>query len=207
MISMFERWQTLGAKLGTHAVPRSIFVELATAYSNPPRAYHTLDHIEQCLLELEGVPANLSIDNPAALEAAIWFHDAIYDPQAHDNEERSADFAAEKLGELGVADLMIAEVRRLILATKHDQPVSGDVALIVDIDLAILGKPPDEFDHYDTAIRLEYSWVPDDLYRVGRSRVLQGFLDRPTIYQTEYFRNRYEAPARLNLQRAIARLS
>ena len=95
----------------------------------------------------------------------------------------------------------------LILATKHNRPVSGDAALLVDIDLAILGKPADEFDRYDAAIRQEYAWVSEEAYRAGRSKVLQSFLDRTTIYQTEFFRNLYEAQARTNLQRVLHILS
>ncbi len=184
-------------------MPQEAFDAIVSAYTTPPRAYHNLDHIEVCLTEFEMVKALAAA--PIAIELAIWFHDVIYNPQAHDNEERSADFATEKLAGLGVADSLIHEVRHLILATKHNAEVTGDAALLTDIDLAILGKPDDEFDRYDAAIRQEYSWVPDDLYRVGRSRVLQGFLNRPSIYQTEFFGNRYEVQARINLQRAIER--
>ena len=72
--------------------------------------------------------------------------------------------------------------------------------------VAILGKPADEFARYDAAIRQEYAWVSAEAYRAGRSKVLQSFLDRDRIYQTEFFRNRYEEKARENLQRVIKRL-
>lgn len=181
------------------------FKQLVPLYSTPERAYHNLAHIQACLTEFEGVKSLAS--DPIALQAAIWFHDVVYDPRAHDNEERSADFAAEELRSLGLDEAQIERVKDLILATKHDRPVGGDAALLVDIDLSILGKPADEFDRYDAAIRQEYSWVAEEAYREGRTQVLQRFLDRPSIYQTEYFRDCYELPARANLTRAIAKLN
>ena len=75
-----------------------------------------------------------------------------------------------------------------------------------DIDLAILGQSPDLFGAYDRGIREEYSWVPEDDYRKGRIAVLQSFLERKSIYSTDYFRSEYEEKARKNLCRAILRL-
>lgn len=187
------------------SLSHKMFEQLVPLYSTPERAYHNLAHIQACLTEFEAVKSLAS--DPIALQAAIWFHDVIYDPQAHDNEERSADFAAEQLRSLGLDEAQIEQVKNLILATKHDRPVRGDAALLVDIDLSILGKPAEEFDRYDAAIRQEYSWVAEDAYRTGRTQVLQKFLDRPSIYQTEHFFSRYEAQARANLQRAIAKLN
>jgi predicted metal-dependent HD superfamily phosphohydrolase len=180
------------------------FSQLIPIYSSPDRAYHNLAHIQACLAEFEVVRSLAS--NPIAMQTAICFHDVIYDTHAHDNEERSADFAREQLQASGADETFINTVVELILATKHNQPVSGDAALLVDIDLAILGKPADEFARYDAAIRQEYAWVSEEAYRAGRSKVLQSFLDRETIYQTEFFRNRYEVQARLNLQQALLRL-
>lgn len=173
-------------------------------YNSPDRTYHNLTHIHSCLAEFEAVRS--LAENAVAMKIAIWFHDVIYDTHAHDNEERSADFAREALQKLGADEAFVNNVVELILATKHNQPVSGDAALLVDIDLAILGKPTDEFDRYDTAIRQEYHWVSEEAYRAGRSKVLQSFLDRPSIYQTDHFRTQYEAQARINLARAIRRL-
>jgi predicted metal-dependent HD superfamily phosphohydrolase len=50
-------------------------------------------------------------------------------------------------------------VRDLILATRHDvSPPGGDAALLVDVDLAILGSPAERFDEYERQVRQEYSW-------------------------------------------------
>ena len=49
--------------------------------------------------------------------------------------------------------------------------------------------------------------MPEDAFRAGRAKVLGGFLARPAIYRTPRFRGRFEARARVNLERAIAELT
>jgi predicted metal-dependent HD superfamily phosphohydrolase len=96
----------------------------------------------------------------------------------------------------------------MILATAHSaEPDSADEALLLDIDLSVLGADPDVFDAYDSAIRKEYEWVPEPDYRKARARVLESFLQRERIYRTWPYRERYESAARKNLSRALARLA
>jgi predicted metal-dependent HD superfamily phosphohydrolase len=98
-------------------------------------------------------------------------------------------------------------VHRLILATKHQESTaSGDEALLVDIDLSILGRDPVVFDRYEQSIRQEYRWVPEVAFREGRARILESFLNRPAVYRTALFAQRYEAQARENLSRSIRQL-
>ncbi len=182
-----------------------MFKSLLAAYREPHRKYHNDVHIDACLLEF--ATARHLAHHPDEVELAIWFHDAIYDTRAKDNEERSAAWLVTELDKAAARRGIISRVRDLILATKHDQLLADhDQQLMTDTDLAILGKPPEEFDQYDRQIHEEYSWVEDSLYRSGRQAVLQHFLHRSTIYGTDYFRERYESQARLNLQRAIALL-
>jgi predicted metal-dependent HD superfamily phosphohydrolase len=42
------------------------------------------------------------------------------------------------------------------------------------------------------------------MFRTKRRAILQSFLDRPSIYGTPVYRERFEAKARENLARAIA---
>jgi hypothetical protein len=51
-----------------------------------------------------------------------------------------------------------------------------------------------------------YSQVPDRLWRAGRAEVLSRLLDRGHLYRTPGARGRWEAAARANLQRELARL-
>ncbi|MCI5164303.1 MAG: hypothetical protein D3917_20290 [Candidatus Electrothrix sp. AX5] len=62
------------------------------------------------------------------------------------------------------------------------------------------------FEQYDTDIRREYSWVPDEQFRQGRVQVLNNFLERAEIYKTSYFLANYEQQARLNLRHKIEQL-
>jgi predicted metal-dependent HD superfamily phosphohydrolase len=181
------------------------FGVLATAYSEPHRHYHTLAHIEACLAALDAY-RSLAV-RPAEIAVALWFHDVVYDTHRSDNEALSAAWAARCLHEHRVAADAVARIERMILATQHtSSDVTGDTALLIDIDLGILGQPARAFDRYDADIRREYAWVADDAYRAGRRRVLEGIIDRSRIYATSPFQDAFEAPARANLGRALARL-
>ncbi len=144
----------------------------------------------------------------AAVEAALWYHDAVYDPRADDNESRSAALAVSRLHAAGVATERVARIERMILATAHqDRPFDGDAALVLDIDLAVLGADARTFDDYERAVRREYAFVPEAEFRAARQAVLVALLGRPAIYASASFRKRWEAPARANLSRSIAALA
>lgn len=176
------------------------------AYATPPRHYHTLAHVEKCLGEI--FPSIISIRENLALALALVFHDAVMEFGRSDNEERSAEFAGAMLAEMGVPESIRAEAGELILATKHAAvPESLAAKLVVDADLAILGRERDEFWGYEMQIRKEYAFVPEEVFRAKRAEILQGFLARPMIYATECFRVRYEGQARENLRRSIERLT
>jgi predicted metal-dependent HD superfamily phosphohydrolase len=198
------RFARLWSLLGATDDEGLAFQRLEAAYAEPHRAYHNAEHIRDCLDRLD--ESTKEPINPA-LEAAIWFHDAVYDPRRDDNEAASATLAERLLAEAGIPNASAIEVRRLILLTSH-QDIPGDPAgrVICDVDLSILGRHPEEFEEFERRIRAEYAWVPESQYREGRVRVLAGFLARPELYQTPYFRNRYEDSARRNLQASISRL-
>jgi predicted metal-dependent HD superfamily phosphohydrolase len=185
--------------------------DLVRAYAAPERHYHNLAHIEAMLSLMRSHKNALS--DPQSVEAAIWFHDAVYDTRRHDNEEKSAELAASRLAGLLSPD-RIALIARMIRATAGHHVPDGlddtqrrDCALFLDMDLSILGGMPDLFAAYENAVRREYGWVPDALWREGRRKVLQGFLDRPAIYASPQFRASHEATARANLARSLERLA
>ena len=198
-----DRFLALCARIGR--VAPDAFNALATAYQHPERAYHNLGHIVACLEELDH--ARDGCDDPDAVEAAIWFHDAVYDARRADNEQRSAELASRVLSDCGASPALCDRVERLILVTRQDcVPETRDGRLIADIDLSILGKPLEVFHAYEHAIREEYRHVSDADFRAGRAKVLRSFLERDRIYATDIFRDRYEAAARANLRRSIDRL-
>jgi predicted metal-dependent HD superfamily phosphohydrolase len=197
------RWRDLIARLGADPhVAGPIYDALAAAYAEPVRHYHTLDHIAALFGLLDSHGGDLR--NRDAVELALFFHDAVYDPARSDNEEASAALAREQLAALGTAPELTRRVSELILATRHGalQPewsADGDLALLLDLDLAILGADRGEYAAYAAAIRREYGIYPDDLYRAGRRRVLGQFLSRPRIYLTERLHRLWDAGARANL--------
>ncbi len=204
-----ERFTHLWHRLGARGDGSAAFAELASAYAESHRSYHTAEHIRDCLGQLDSAVPSAS--HPARdrdlVEAAIWFHDLVYDPGAADNEARSGSRAATLVADAGVELGVRDETCRLILLTSHNE-VPSDAAgrLVCDIDLSILGREPAEFARFESRIRAEYASVPESQYRAGRGRVLEGFLRRRPLYQTPYFQREYEAPARRNLEQALIRL-
>ena len=184
--------------------------ELSALYQAEGRHYHNLTHIE-AMLALAG-DYRAALHDPAAVEAAIWFHDAIYESRAKDNEARSAALAQEKLADRTNAE-RLGRIAAMIVATAtHELPsLAGkegvrDAALFLDMDLSILGASPDAFDAYEKAVRREYGWVEEPVWRAGRGAVLKTFLARPHIFHTEEFRQRFEPQARQNMARSLEAL-
>lgn len=179
---------------------------LLDAYNAPGRHYHTAAHIAAMLRQSDAC-AHLLQDKPAT-DLAILYHDIVYDASRKDNEEASADRAAAELKQLGISDERIARVTELIHATKHHtaEGAINDLHYLLDFDLGALGGSQQTYDAYADGIRKEYSMYPDALYNPGRKAVLQHFLGMEFIYKTPYFRERFEAPARQNLQREYDRL-
>lgn len=203
--ALIRSWTRLWGGLGASGDGVLLRDQLVAAWSEPQRRYHTVRHLLDCLALLE--PALHLAEHPAEVEIALWFHDAILDLKAKDNEARSAEWAEQALSAADIASDVRGRVHDLIMATRHDaQPVATDAKLLVDIDLAILGADAERFDEYEVQVRQEYAWVPALLFRRSRREILTGFLARPTIYGTDWFRERFEASARRNLARSIARL-
>lgn len=197
-----EAWRALGGA----AADESRYAELIAAWSEPHRRYHTLQHLDECLALFERVRPLAQAPGEVAL--ALFFHDAHYDPRRHDNEERSACWARASIVQAGAAAAVADRVQALVLATRHDAvPAGADAQLLVDIDLAILGAEPQRFDEYERQVRLEYAHVPEPDYRAGRTHILRRFLARPRIYSTAPLAAWFEAAARQNLARALARLA
>jgi predicted metal-dependent HD superfamily phosphohydrolase len=173
--------------------------DLIAAYSAPGRHYHDLRHVEDCLRRLDAV-TGLSAGDREFLTLAIWWHDVVYDPTRADNEEQSAILA-----ERHVAPDLRDEVARLIRLTRTHDVEAGDRrgALLVSIDLAILGADQASYDAYADAIRREYAHVPDEAYRAGRAAVLQRFANRPVIYPDAGFAAALDQKARANLLREL----
>ena len=175
----------------------NLYELLFAAYSEQQRYYHTIQHIVECLNLFHQVKNQLN--DPVAVELAIWFHDAVYDPQASDNEEKSAELLKQHCALL-FENSTIQKVYDWIVETKKHQPSQDqDLNYLLDIDLAILGSSKSRFAEYELQIQQEYSWVETGLYQEKRAEILQYFHQMSPLYQTEYFRNLLEFNAKFNL--------
>jgi predicted metal-dependent HD superfamily phosphohydrolase len=162
--------------------------DLLQRWREPHRRYHTDRHL-QYTLELIDRYADLAEDADVVRMAA-WLHDAVYDPRAGDNEERSAALTGDP------------EVRRLVLLTKTHDAAPGDRngALLCDADLAILAADPAQYREYAQRVREEYAFVPDDAFRAGRAEVLRGLLALDDLYKIVPERADWTRRARFNME-------
>jgi predicted metal-dependent HD superfamily phosphohydrolase len=207
----WERWRSFWGACGARGDPKAIFDDLDRGYRQPHRFYHTWEHVAACLQDLAA--AKSLCLGQIAVELALWCHDAVYDPRAKDNESRSAAIAKAAAAAMGLDEMVAAEAEALVLLTTHKgsagegTPWAADARVVLDVDLAILGKPPREFAAYEAGIRAEYSFLADMDYRKGRGQVLQAFVSRPRIYRTALFEERYERQARVNIAESLNRLA
>jgi predicted metal-dependent HD superfamily phosphohydrolase len=204
-----HKWRELANRYGCETTCAEIVLdELLRAYSEPNRLYHAIDHIGSLLSQLEE-HGNAVIDSDAVV-LAILFHDVVYNPLRHDSEEKSAALAGERLAFLGFPGGVIAKVEQYINATKHAQDfVTADcyLAVLLDLDLSTLAAAPAEYRAYSQANRREYAHVPDELYRPGRRRFVEGFLERQLIYRTDQLHALWEERARANISGEIVELA
>ncbi len=174
---------------------------LRARYAEPHRAYHTQAHIDAMLAGLRALGS--AVGQPDMVELAIWYHDAVYDPAAGDNERRSADLLRAELA--GLADpAMLAQAEALVCWTADHGIPAGlpadrhrDAALFLHLDMAVLGADRATFDAYERGIAAEF--VPvygDGRFRVGRAQFLQATLERPRLFHSAHFDRLYDAAAR-----------
>jgi predicted metal-dependent HD superfamily phosphohydrolase len=180
--------------------------DLLRRWDQRHRHYHTRRHLA-AMLSIVDANAGLAHD-PDAVRLATWFHDAVYDPTAGDNEEASARLAGSALTALGVPAPRVAEVVRLVRLTAGHDPEPGDRngCLLADADLAILASEPEDYDAYAAAVRREYAHVPDPLYRLGRRAVLERLLALPHLFRIVPARTEWTLAARDNLTRELMAL-
>ncbi len=202
-----ERFRGVWERLGARGPVEELYDRLIRAWSETHRAYHTTRHLSYCLEEFDGVRELL--EEPDVVEIALWFHDAVYDPDSGKNEEESAEWASAALLEGGLERAVADRVYNLIMATRHTEGPADDKDMnyLLDMDIAILGAPEERFDEYEKNVRIEYRAVPEALYREKRAEVLASFLEHEYIYATGLYREKYEAAARRNIENSIKKLS
>jgi len=201
-----EAWLRTVAAVGARGDVAQAGAELLGRYAERHRRYHDLAHLDDVLRHVDEL-ASHARDAPV-VRLAVWFHDAVYDPRAADNEERSARLAETSLSALRVEDRVVAEVARLVRVTAAHEPEPGDAdaAVLCDADLAILASGAERYQRYAGAIRAEFAHLADADFARGRSAVLRALLARDPLFATTLGRADWEDEARANVAAELARL-
>jgi predicted metal-dependent HD superfamily phosphohydrolase len=206
-----QLWLKHARGIGIDRPTMSLLSQLVDAWSAPHRHYHSLRHLQECLQLL----GRWGRDEPARHEVgiALWFHDAVYDPRRDDNEDKSAKWAVTALKDLGVSEAKRRRIAKLIRATRHSAPAAsaratrvGGLALMLDIDLAILGADRARFEEYERQVRLEYAHVDGAAFARSRADFIETLLGASPLYRTEAARSELEPSARENLRRSLRAL-
>ena len=200
------KWFDLCHRAGVSLAAASAMAEtLVAAYQDDRRAYHSLEHVQACLRLVEHAP--LGDDDRLAAELALWFHDLVYDTTRQDNEERSAAEAERWLeAQQFPGWALVGEAIRMTAGHAVHEDDHVVLRVLHDIDLAILGSAPDDYDAYVAGIRAEYGDLDDPTFRAGRRRVLEALLCRDPIYVLDSMQASLERQARANLERELAAL-
>jgi len=206
VISLKNNFLKLAGNQGISTIhSEQLWEKVFRAHNQSSRAYHNLSHlysITKIFAQIENKDLDTSI-----LGWTTFFHDYIYKSTRKDNEAKSAMLAEQVLGSfLPTTQLNI--ITTIIKSTARHEPMIDipEQYIFLDADLAVLATAPDLYDQYAKAIRQEYRIYPDLLYRPGRKKVLQHFLERAAIYYTPVFKT-YEIDARANLKRELAHFS
>lgn len=179
---------------------QTYYQQLYDLYTDPNRHYHNLVHLFNLLNLLDKYRAK--VEQPLLFELAIWYHDAIYNAKAKDNELQSA-VLAQKLFVKYLDTASLSYVNALIMSTEGHFPrlEHQDTYLFLDFDLSILAADISVYNLYSVAIWEEYKIAyPKLLYKMGRKKVLKNFLARKKIYFSAIFFEKQEAKARQNIQ-------
>lgn len=187
--------------VGQSAVAAAELDAVVARYREAHRRYHTVRHLTWVVRHVGELAGGRDLDDIDAVVAAAFYHDAVYDPHASDNEAVSADLARHSLTRCGWAPDRSDLVAQLIEGTAtHD--VDGatlDAAVLYAADLGVLAAPPAKYGDYVRNVRHEYAHVGEELWADGRSRVLRSFLDRPAIYAPVLELGSWETRARANI--------
>ncbi len=194
--------------LGRSDAARRWFEAVVARHRASDRHYHGLRHVAWVVRHVETLAARQLVDDEAAVVAAGFFHDAVYDPTRHDNELASAELAGRALTELGWPDARIRHVAAMIVATaSHElEGVDRDTAALLAADLAVLAADPGPYGDYVRNVRREYAHVPDDAWATGRAAVLERLIGRERLFAVHLGLDGWERRARANIAAELAEL-
>jgi predicted metal-dependent HD superfamily phosphohydrolase len=200
-------WLELAHRVGARGDVAGVGAALFRRWTEPHRGYHDLAHLDEVLTRVDLLAGEA--DRPDTVRLAAWFHDAVYDPTATDNEDRSADLATTALGNLALDADLVEDVARLVRLTTTHQVAADDRdgAVLCDADLAVLAATAVRYESYVEGVRREYAHLDDETFARGRAAVLRSLLDRPVLFRTAFGRQEWEDAARANAGAELARLT
>ncbi len=189
----------------SHSIAYMSWREVVKTYNS--RQYHNLSHIGYMLNMLSIYENQTNTNYPPEFLLAIFGHDYVYNPTKNNNEENSIKAVFGWTGKRYYKTSSYLE--NLIMATAHNKEnLSGEEALIADLDLSILGTfAPKTWNAYCKNIRQEYSFLSDSEYAKGRLEFLQKILKRKRIFQTDFFYDMLEKQACNNIREEIKNLN
>ncbi|HEY1942953.1 MAG TPA: hypothetical protein VGH40_12595 [Roseiarcus sp.] len=215
------RWERLQDLLDEAPLDAAVKDALFQEMSRPERHYHGVAHLEALWRRHRRLSERSGLAGPEAdrlVACAIAWHDSVYDPLRADNEERSAEAWLAASAGAPIAEADRQWVAETIRATKDHlayEPPAGSAATfrerlrlwVLDLDLTPLGAPAETFDRNTRLLRLESGRKSDETWRAAMVAFRRRFLDAPRIYRTPELAAIYEAAARRNLERSLARHS
>ena len=179
--------------------------EIEINYCHKKRHYHTLLHLDNLLQQL--LEIKTTIKDWDTVLFSLYYHDIIYNPLKTTNEEKSAEFAANRLQSiLAPAHVIKSCVYQVLATKKHNACDDDDTNYFTDADLSILGQDWNIYSNYYRQVRKEYSLYPDIIYIPGRKKVLQHFLQMEQIFKTGHFFRKFELQARENILQELEAL-
>lgn len=139
------------------------------------RHYHNLDHLIDLI---EQIDVYLEHDKISSKEYEILmisaiFHDIVYDPIKHDNEEKSAEFFISCCVNKNSKDII--DIKNIILDTKDHDSDNYLSSLFNKFDMSVVERDFDSLLEWENGIHDEYKEY-GDFYKIGRLKFLQSLL-------------------------------
>jgi pantetheine-phosphate adenylyltransferase len=147
---------------------------LLSMWNESHRYYHNLNHLNDLIEQINNDKDIYSEKEYEKLLIAALFHDAIYDTNRFDNEEKSAEFfmncCVEKNSD-------IEHINKIILDTKSHLPSDNLSECFSNYDMNIVERSYEQLLEWENNINLEYKQF-GDLYKENRIKFLESIVDK-----------------------------
>jgi pantetheine-phosphate adenylyltransferase len=154
-------------------------------YDSPSRSYHDSWHIKEMLFYVEPYRDQFSPNDFHSLQAAIIFHDCVYDPFSKTNEEDSVNVFVNIVDKLesnkSIWQSRVELVSELIMATKHHDYSDSLPELHKLIIKADLDRFNEDFENvwgYTKQLMHEYRQVDWKDFKKGRIEFLHSYAEK-----------------------------